>query len=97
MFEFVTHDPTVHGYTSLQSSTHVNFAPVVLMQIRPPAQSAPAAEQSPPACTLPFKTQTVAQSTAGEPGCDADVIVSEHVSPMLHAPKSSHSLLHLPD
>ena len=95
MFEFVTHcDPFEHGKASLQSSTHVNFVPFVSMQMSPPSQSAPAAEQSPPASTLPRRTHTVAQSTAGALAFDAAVIASEQVSPMLHAPKSSHSLLH---
>ena len=91
------HVPVVHGNASLQSSTHVNFALLVAMQIRPASQSAPAAEQSPPACTLPLRTQTVDHSTAGALLLDAAVIASEHVSPREHAPKSAHSLSHVPD
>jgi len=90
------HVPLVHGNASLHSSTHVNFALLVAMQIRPASQSAPAAEQSPPASTLPFKTHTVDHSTAGALGFDAAVIAREHVSPSEHAPKSAHSLLHVP-
>jgi len=74
----------------------VNFELLVAMQISPASQLAPAAEQSPPAGMLPRSTHTVAHETAGEPGCDADVSASEHVSPRLHAPKSAHSLLHVP-
>jgi hypothetical protein len=96
MLRFVTHVPVVHGNCVLQSSVHVNFALLVAMQINPASQSAPAALQSPPACTPPFKTHTVDQSTAGAPGVDAAVSASEHVSPSEHGPKSAHSLLHTP-
>jgi hypothetical protein len=95
MFEFEMHCALPgQGNASLHSGTHVNDAPLVLMHIRPPSQSAPAALQSPPSSTLPRRTHTVAQSTAGALGVEAAVTASEHVSPRLHAPKSSHSLLH---
>lgn len=89
-------EPAPHGFASSQSAVHVNVLPVVERQIVPALHASFDELQSAPSGKLPPSTQTVAQSTAGEPGCEAELNASEHVSPIEQAPKSEHSSLQTP-
>ena len=94
MLGFVWHTPLVQWCAVSQSASHVNVLPSSETQMRPASQLTLAAVQSPPSGTLPLSTHTVPHSDAVALGFDAAAVAIEHVSPIEHAPKSSHSLLH---